>query len=74
MLELPACDLESFWSEAAGPGGDWGACGGDVVGYVVFYGLLCAAGLGYGGKFSEKGLEGVLWLPGEESRAERRHL
>ena len=35
---LLACDLESFWSKAAGQGGDWGACGDDVMG------LLCLTG------------------------------
>ena len=59
MLELLVCDLELFWSKAAGPGGDWGTCGGDVMGYAVFDGLL----QGYG-------LEGALWLPGEKCRAE----
>ena len=35
----------------------------------MFDRLLCATGLGYGGEFSEEGIEGALRLPGEKCRA-----
>jgi hypothetical protein len=38
MVELLACDLESFWGKPAGLCRDWWACGGDVVSYVVLDG------------------------------------
>ena len=60
MIKLPSCDLELFWCQSASSGGGRGAGGGDMMGYVVFHGLLCVTGLGYSWKFSEKILKGAL--------------
>ena len=40
VFKFFAGDLEFFWGKTAGSGGDWWACGTDVVGDVVFDGSV----------------------------------